>query len=273
MKEVVKYSNFVNALKFKDFTAVDYDFLMLLCAKMKYQGTTKLTFDFDEIKKLSGYKRTKKSEFIDNLISMNNKLMSVTTNVKIDSKYLQFVLFPTFVTDENENTLTVSVNEDFAFVLNDLQINFTRFELEEFVSLDSKYAKILYRLLKQYKSTGEYWVNVGELRDLMGCPPSYSNYVFLRDIIQPSVKKIQQYIPLLKCTPIYAKKAGSPVKSYKFTFTKEEQQRTIDQGVDELRKVADQNKQVNNRFNNFQQREYSDDMFERLAATKPRTEE
>ena len=261
MKEIVKYSNFVNALKFKEFTAVDYDFLMMLCAKMKRQGTNIMTIDFSEIRKLTGYKRTGKEEFIENLKSMNRKLMSVTTDIKIEKKHLQFVLFPTFVTDEEENTLTVGVNEHFAFVLNDIQQNFTRFELEEFISLDSKYAKTLYRLIKQYRTTGEYRVAVGEFRDLMGCPPSYTNYIFLRDIVQPSVKRLQQFFPLLKCTVLYAHKKGAPVTGYFFTFRGEDvNQLTIDQGVDEIRRIAEKKEKdkqkTKTRFNDFGQRTY-----------------
>ena len=206
VKEIVKYSNFVNALKFKEFTATDYDFLMALCAKLKNKKTSTMTFTFTEIKGLTKYKRTSKDEFIEKIKTMNSKLMSITTDVKIEKKHMQFVLFPTFVTDEENNTLTVGVNEHFSFVLNDLQQNFTRFELEEFVSLESKYAKTLYRMIKQYRTTGKYQIDVGEFRDLMGCPPSYTNYIFLRDIIIPSVKRLQQYFPLVKCTVLYAKK-------------------------------------------------------------------
>lgn len=252
MKEIVKYANWTNTLKFKDFTPQDYDFFMMLCSKMKDKGTRTLTFSFEEIKKLSGYQKKDKKAFVEKLMSMNRKLMSVTTDVVIGSKYLQFVLFTTFATDIEENTLTVSVNQDFQFVLNDLAKNFTRFELEEFLSLESKYAKTLYRLMKQYKSSGEYRVGVGEFRDLMGCPPSYSNGVFLRDIVQPSVEKVQQFFPLLKCTVLHAKKRGAPVTGYLFTFTKEERQLTVDQGLEEIRELKERK---NNKIHNHMERD------------------
>lgn len=275
MNEIVKYSNFVNALKFRDFTSVDYDFLMMLCSKLRNRKTETVTLNFNEIRSLSGYKKKDRKAFIENLISMNRKLMSVTTDVQIDRKHLQFVLFPTFITDEEENTLSVRVNPDFSFVLNDLDTNFTRFELQEFVSLDSKYAKTLYRLVKQFRTQGEYRVTVGEFRDLMGCPPSYTNYVFLRDIVQPAVTRLQQFFPLLKCTVLYAKQKGSPVKGYLFTFTKEKGQYTIDQGVDEIRKQIDKKEKQKrkNRFNNFHQREYDFDDIEKQLLNPPKPEE
>lgn len=264
MKEIVKYANWTNTLKFKDFTPQDYDFFMMLCSKMKDKGTRTLTFSFEEIKRLAGYQKKDKKAFVEKLMSMNRKLMSVTTDVVIGSKYLQFVLFTTFTTDTEEDTLTVSINQDFQFVLNDLTKNFTRFELEEFLSLDSKYAKTLYRLIKQYKSTGEYRVNVGEFRDLMGCPPSYNNGVFLRDIVQPSVVKLQQFFPLLQCTVIHAKKRGAPVTGYLFTFNKEERQLTVDQGLEEIRK---QREQKNKKVHNYMERDQKSnaDLYEQIA--------
>lgn len=264
MKEIVKYANWTNALKFKDFTPQDYDFFMMLCSKMKDKGTRTLTFSFEEVKRLSGYQKKDKKAFVEKLMSMNRKLMSITTDVVIGSKYLQFVLFTTFVTDTEEDTLTVSVNQDFQFVLNDLTKNFTRFELEEFLSLESKYAKTLYRLVKQYKSTGEYRVDIGEFRDLMGCPPSYNNGVFLRDIVQPAVVKVQQFFPLLKCTVLHAKKRGAPVTGYLFTFTKEERQLTVDQGLEEIRKKKEQK---NDKIHNYMERDSKDnvDLYEQIA--------
>ncbi len=42
----------------------------------------------------------------------------------------------------------------FGYLLNFLHANFTSFELLEFQNISGKYAKTLYRLLKQWKSTG-----------------------------------------------------------------------------------------------------------------------
>lgn len=49
----------------------------------------------------------------------------------------------------------MKVNEDFLYILNDLTKNFTLFELQEFNNLVCIF-KNLYRLLKQFKTTGNF---------------------------------------------------------------------------------------------------------------------
>lgn len=63
-----------------------------------------------------------------------------------------FVLFQTFTIDRNKETLTVSVHLQFEYVFNKIGIEFTQFELKVFINVSSTYAKISYRLLKQYRS-------------------------------------------------------------------------------------------------------------------------
>ena len=74
----------------------------------------------------------------------------------------QRTLFKDFITDEEECTVTVGMWEETTYILNDIASHFTRFELSEFVSLDSKYAKRLYKLIKQYKTQGNFYVSKDE---------------------------------------------------------------------------------------------------------------
>ena len=274
--EIVKYGNYLNALEFKGFTAADFDFLMYLCAAMKDQDETLITFSLNEIKKATGYDmHVSTLEFAEILKKMNKKLVQITAEVKDGSKTIMFVLFPTFTIDEKTNTLQVRVNPDFKYLLNELTKNFTLFELQEFVELNSKYSKTLYRLLKQFKTTGEYFVNLEELRKLLGCPESYQNKYFMERVIVPAVQELQQDFPLLKCEPIRANKRGRPITGYHFTFRPEGTdqipgQLTLDQGLEAVREYEEKKKaavkqgQKGNRFNNFEQREYSKEDYANL---------
>ena len=235
MKNIVRYSNHMNEIKFKNFKEKDYDFLMSLCSRLKDQGANTIVLSFSEIKAISGYTSTNKKRFIQDLLGMNNKLLQITSSVISNNTIKQFALFVEFETDICNNTLTVSVNPKWSHLLNNLQANFTRFELEEFVSLDSKYAKTLFRLLKQYRSTGEYRVSVTDLRELMGCPEKYTNYVFYRDILGPSITKVQEFYPTLNCEVQHARTKGNPVSGYVFKFSENPAQLTIDQGINEIR--------------------------------------
>lgn len=222
MNEVVKYDNYMNGLKFTGFTTTDFDFLMLLCSKMRDKNVTELTIPFEDLRQKTGYTRTSIQKFRTDLERMNEKLMRVTCKLKTETRTLMFVLFPTFDINLENQTLTVCVNEKFKFILNELVKNFTRFELKDFIGLQSKYSKTLYRLLKQFKTTGIFEIKLDDFRKKMDCPVSYNNKQFMQNIINPSLKELQDYFQDLQCTVQYAHKRGQPVEGYIFTFTPEQ---------------------------------------------------
>ncbi len=257
MNEVVKYNNYMNSLSFKKFKAVELDILMTLCNKLRDNGTDIIVLNFSELKKLSGDTKHSNKEFIDSLKSMNKKLMEIICEIEIDGKIIMFVLFPTFEIDSKKETLTVCVNERFKFILNEITKNFTRFELHEFVGLDSRYSKNLYRLLKQFKTTGKYEVDIQDFREKLDYPDTYKNKYVMDKIIKPSLKELQNYFKNLKCEPQYARKRGRPVTGYIFTFEPEHiaSQRDFEQ-------KHSKNKKLQNGFANFTQREYDYKMLE-----------
>lgn len=221
MNEIVKYNNYMNKLYFTKFKAVEYDLLMALCAKLRDKNTSAIILSFTEIKNIVQYTKHTNENFVECLKSMNRKLMDIICEIEIDGKVIMFVLFPTFEIDSNKQELTVCVNERFRFILNELVKNFTRFDLAEFIGLNSKYSKILYRLFKQYKTTGKYEVKIDDFRKKLDCPASYSNKYVMDLIIKPVLKELQNYFINLQCTVQYEHKRGKPVSGYIFTFEPE----------------------------------------------------
>lgn len=223
MNEIVKYDNYMNNLKFSGFTSVDLNFLMALCSQMRDKGTSTIQFTFFELKKITGYTCKSTRQFVSDIMRMNNKLMEMRCTLEKDDEIFQFILFPTFHINLKTETLTVSVNERFMFILNDLTKNFTRFELGQFIDIDSKYAKNLYRLLKQFRCTGRYEVSMENFRERMDCPASYTNKHVMDKLIKPSLKELngKGYFQNLKCETKCAHKRGAPVIGYIFTFTPE----------------------------------------------------
>jgi len=264
MNEIVKYDNYMNNLSFKKFTAIDFNFLMVLCSKLRDKEISEISITFEELRLKTGYKQTSNNKFVSDLERMNKKLMEITCRLKTETKIIMFVLFPTFEIDIENQLLTVSVNKKFKFILNELIKNFTRFELNEFVELESKYTKSLYRLLKQYRSTGKYEINIEKFRELMDIPNSYSNRDVMSKIINVSMKELGNHFQNLKCEPQYARKRGKPVTGYIFTFTPE----IIQKNEAEQCKQKEKNTFVKNRnakttaFHNFKQRTYDYDALE-----------
>lgn len=265
MNEIVKYDNYMNELKLKDFTSTDLDFLITLCAKMRDMDTQEVIFDFAEIKAITNYKITSTERFVNDLERMNKKLMQVTCRLKTQDRILMFVLFPTFEINLKNNTLIVAVNEKFKFILNELVKGFTRFELAEFVELDSKYTKNLYRLLKQFRTTGKLIVDdIEDFREKLDSPKSYEVKEFKRFVLDVAVKELQEkeIFKNLVCEPVKAKKRGAPIIGYSFTFDSEKVHKTDQVEAKETKKESPKQKK-SNRFNDFPQREYTkEDMAE-----------
>lgn len=261
MNRVVKYDNYMNSLSFKKFKSVELDLLMTLCNRLRDKDVNSVTFPFSELKSLSGDTKHSNKDFIESLKSMNRKLMEITCEVEFDGKIIMFVLFPTFEIDIHKETLTICVNERFKFILNEITKNFTRFDLKDFVSLGSKYSKNLFRLLKQFRTTGVYETDINDFRERMGCPESYSNKYVMDLIIKPCLNELEKYFNNLECIVKYAHKRGKPVIGYIFTFTPESRVIEADQSQDKMNK-SDQSQQQNG-FANFHQREYDYDSLEK----------
>ena len=276
MNETVKYNNDMNLLKFKGFTKIDMNILMVLCSKMKDKDIQEITLSFEQIKELAKFTSTDKKDFIKALEGMVERLIKVNCKIITENKRIYFVLFPTFIIDEDNETLTIGVNKDFTFLLNDLKA-FTIFELAEFVDLNSKYSKNLYRLLKQFRTTGKMIINdVEDFKEKMDCPKSYSKKYFYDDVIKVAIKELneKEVFKDLKVEPKTAKKRGSPVVGYTFTFEAEQIKKnpitngTLGQmATQQLKaqgKVQYTSKPVNHKFNQFPQREYTKEDYKNL---------
>ena len=194
---------------------------MALCAKLRDKNTNIITLSFTDIKNIIQYTKHTNENFVECLKSMNRKLMDIICEIEVDGKIIMFVLFPTFEINSNKQELTVCVNERFKFILNELIKNFTKFDLAEFIGLNSKYSKTLYRLLKQFKTTGRYEVNLYDFRKKIDCPESYSTKYVMDKVIKPSVHELQNYFSDLQCIVQYEHKRGKPVSGYIFTFEPE----------------------------------------------------
>lgn len=248
--DIVKYHNDLNSITFYSFGAVDYDLFMSICSKMAEKGVEEIEISFNELRSISGFNpHWSESQFLKHLDSMNLKQLLSHGRI-YDGRYIKrFVLFPELWIDNENKKLIVKANKDYLYILNDLRKNFTRFELQEFTTIEGKYAKILYRLLKQYRTTGLYRVNLEEFRRIFDVPTNYKNKQINTFILKPAVETLSKYFDNLKYTVLYEQKRGKPVKGYEFTFTPEEVARIA------TKTDAPGRKKPVNAFHNFEQRQ------------------
>ena len=196
---------------------------------MKEQGIKELNISFSDLEKLIGIPFKDKNELVINIRSTNKKLLNLKTETSNNGVYIDFVLFRTFITDTNNNMLTIKVNEDFAYILNDLTQNFTLFDLKEFNLLSSIYAKHLYRLLKQFRYTGYYKVEINEFRRLFDIPSSYQMNDIDKRVLKPAIKEVSAFFNSLMMNKI---KEGRKIKYLEFKFSKEQRSSIVDNTID-----------------------------------------
>lgn len=218
--EIVCYKNDFNTVPLRNFNSKEMDLLFSICSKIREKGNNSIELTFEDLKELSDYKMTAIKHFIKDIENIYDKLINLNFKVGTDTEFTKFVLFNKYSVSETKGTVTVSVNEEFKYILNELTQNFTKFELEEFTELKSSYSKTVYRLLKQYRSTGYVLFEIENFRNLLCIPKSYQICDIDRNIISVSLRELSCYFKDLKINKIKAKK-GRKITHIEFTFSAE----------------------------------------------------
>ena len=220
MNNVVKYHNNFNGIGLRNFNSNELNILMAICSRMKEKGEEEITFHFDKLKKLINYSDNTSATFVKDLESTYDKLISIKLKVGDERRFIKFVLFTRYSVDVDEKTVEIAVNKEFAWVLNELNVTFTAFELKEFISLKSSYAKEFYRRMKQFKSTGKWNISLEDFKRIMDVPVNYRMCDIDVWVLKPIQKELGDKFKL-KIKKIYSKKSrGRPsVSGFEFTFS------------------------------------------------------
>lgn len=177
--QVLIYHNDFNFLILAGLKKNELSCFMSICYKVMGKGTDTVTFTFEELAKISDFKRNINTEEFEKLIlETNAKLQTKVYSFKevLDGgkiKTTQFVLFTTFTTNPDTKTVTVEVHRNFVKLLNTFNENFTEVDLKKFVTLKSKYSQLIYKELMQYKSSGYRIIKIDELVEKLNIPSSY----------------------------------------------------------------------------------------------------
>ena len=214
----VKYQNELNLVPLKNFNAKQMDLFFALCARMKDKGVENIRFSFEELKELSDYKMTATKAFVADLEKLYKDMLNLSYRTENDDEIEYFVLFNGFKIDKKQKFVEVRVNQDLDYIINGLTTEFSRFELSAFTSIRSTYAKTLFRLLMQYRSTGYYVVSIEDFRELLDIPEYYQMGNIDQQVLKPAKKEHHNYFENLEVTKIKAKK-GNKIAKLEFTFT------------------------------------------------------
>ncbi|EAL4005194.1 replication initiation protein [Campylobacter jejuni] len=211
MSDIVKYHNDFNKIKLPSFTEIEQDLLCGLMVKLK-EEKNKVTFYPSDLRNIlkSSYDNKSLLEFSSSLkekffkadftiiekttLKNGNKEKKVTAHRTINL-FTEFVvyIFENEDTGKNElDKIEIQVNPRFEYILNQLTANFTAFELAEFIALSGKYTKTLYRLLKQYRTTGTARFEWNEFCRIMDIPEKLAMCDIDKRILKPAVKELSQ---------------------------------------------------------------------------------
>ena len=129
-------------------------------------------------------------------------------------------------TEGNKN-LTVDLDRDLIPYIIDLKREFTRYQIENILRLNSSYAVRIYELLKQYEKIGEREINIKDLRNYLGIEKEeYTRFDnFEARVLSPAKKETNKYTDLIID---YEKiKTGRRITSILFKIEPKDQEREV----------------------------------------------
>ncbi|MGL5901258.1 MAG: replication initiation protein, partial [Cetobacterium sp.] len=219
MGKIVQYDSKLNNLNFGKFKEKELDLFFAICYKLKEQGLDEITLSFQELKELSNYSRNDVKRLISDIESTYTKLLDIKLEIIISPKVREkFVLFTKYRIDEEKKEMTIQLQKEYRFVLNDID-KFTKFDLIEFSNLKSSYARNMFRLLKQFDNKKNlfswYEVKIETFKELLGVPSCYKMINIDKKILIPIMDQLKPLFPNLKLEKI---KKGVKVVALKFTW-------------------------------------------------------
>ncbi|MDU7309764.1 MAG: RepB family plasmid replication initiator protein [Enterococcus faecalis] len=217
--EVVKYHNDLNTVVMRTWTSEEMNFFFTILTKAKEQGVKKLVFNTDELRELASSSR--KYRWEETITNAAKKIGQLTYFEQSERKFRVMTLFEFFEVDLEKKIVEVKVSSNFDYILNKLETQFTRYELEEFTSIRSTYAKTMYRLLKQWRTVGKKEFAIDDLKRILDMPSAYKSSEIDRAVIKPILEQLSPYFVGLKVKKIKSNKRGNPVLGYEFTWNPE----------------------------------------------------
>lgn len=204
MSDIVKYHNDFNKIQLPSFTEQEQNLLCGIISKIRenpINQSIKLTPQ--ELIKFSTENLTNKA-LGDMLFILRNKFFKADFMILIEDKERDFIgkeiinLFESFKLwyDKKDTEfkhlleIELKVNPRFEYIVNEVTKNFTGFKLEEFIALSGKYTKTLYRVLKQYRTTGKAYFEWEEFKRIMDIPEDYEIHNIDKWILKPALKEL-----------------------------------------------------------------------------------
>lgn len=228
----------------RNWDKAEMNFFFSIIAKLRDKGTKEVVFDKYGLAELANYTIRANKDYEEVISKLVNNILSISffekqkTELNGKPAYVlkRMNLFSSFeakwTEDLKELELTVKVSDEFDYVVNRLDSEFTSYELAEFTQINSSYSKTVYRLLKQWRTVGKKEYRIDEFKRLLDTPDYYTPSHIDKNILNPVLKELPQFFKGLKVKKIKSNKRGTPVIAYEFSFQREEADKWIDSKYD-----------------------------------------
>lgn len=222
--EIVKYHHELNTIPLRKFSPVEMNLFFSIVSRMREKGEESVRFSFDQLKDLSDYKATANKRFVDDLKSTYEKILSLRFGRRSESGLTveMFVMFTRFKIngDVDEPYVEIQIFEDALPLLNGLD-EWVRYSLQQFNELQSSYSKTMFRLLKQFRTTGYAYFIKEDFNELLDIPKSYRESDINKKVLKPIKEELTPLFRGLVIKKKYGKGRGKPVIGYQFSFKAE----------------------------------------------------
>lgn len=222
--EIVKYDPELNTIPLRKFTPVEMNLFFSIVSRMRDKGDETVRFSFDQLKELSAYKPTANNRFIDDIESTYQKILGLRFGRRSkDGLHREFfVMFTEFEINGHADDpyVDIKIYPKAIKLLNKLE-SWVRYALSEFRDLKSSYAKTMFRLLKQFRTTGYAYFSVADFNELLDVPKSYKSSNINQSVLKPIKEELTPLFRGLTVRKKYGKGRGKPVIGYSFTWKSE----------------------------------------------------
>lgn len=231
MNEIVKHRNELNDFELGKLSPNQANLFTYLVYKIKDKDKVVISYD-EAMEKLDLPKEHR--YFKKLLLQSYNKIMDMKYyNIKINdngntSGSISHI-FDEFEWDDETELISLEVNQKNKYLFAELQNRFTQYSLAEFIEIEGSHAKTLYRILKQWRYTGETPVmTIEKFKFVFGLTEKYKLSDIDRRVLKPSIDELKQLFIGLEVHKKYEnrKNKGRPkLEGYWFSFKAEQKEK------------------------------------------------
>ena len=236
--KIVKYSNEFNKISLRGFERNQLNVFFAVLSQIKEKGDNEIHLSLERLLELTKWNPSNKKGFMKTLVDVVRKLAPINIIYEDSVEITLINLFSKFKINKEKQDLTVKLNDDSLYLLNDFSGKFTRWEFEEYIEFKSSYTKEFFRRMRQFSSRDKekhkFWweVSLEELKRLLCIPekmaPSNIKIKVLDVIMEELGDKYQLEIDIITKSRGSGRKA---VTGYKFYFFYEKYVKTVEEKI------------------------------------------